>query len=98
VAGLARPAGGPWDLAIVTTKSHHTLSAAESLRGAIGPGTPVLSLQKRRGERRPHRRRLERDAPCGFLAREAARLGVPTPVDATLDALLALQEDRKHRR
>ncbi len=29
VTGLARPAGGPCDLAIVTTKSHHTLSAAE---------------------------------------------------------------------
>ena len=27
-------------------------------------------------------KRLERDALCGFLAREGARLGVPTPVNA----------------
>ena len=243
VTGLARPEGGPWDLAIVTTKSHHTLSAAESLRGAIGPGTPVLSLQNgvenvgrlgsvlgadrvlggiafvglrveepgvvrheaqgwvRLGHPTDPRRTaaaheivagswevspsrdivrdqwhkllwnagfnaicavtgatagealatpasealvrqamwevvavaarhgvtltaadvdemaapndqlrhyhpstardlaagkpLERDALCGFLAREGARLGVPTPVNAVLDALLALQEDRR---
>jgi 2-dehydropantoate 2-reductase len=246
VTGLARPEGGPWDLAIVTTKSHHTLSAAESVRGAIDPETPVLSLQngvenvgriasvvgaeralcgiafvglrveepgvvrhEAQGRVRighpddPERaasahaivdgswdvalsrdivhdqwhkllwnagfnaicavtgatagealatpaserlvreamgevvaiaaahgvtladadvdemaapdpellayrpstardldagKRLERDALCGFLAREGARLGVPTPVNAVLDALLALQEDRKHRR
>jgi 2-dehydropantoate 2-reductase len=41
---------------------------------------------------------LERDALCGFLAREGARLGVPTPVNAVLDGLLALQEDRARRR
>ncbi|HSJ72782.1 MAG TPA: 2-dehydropantoate 2-reductase [Miltoncostaeaceae bacterium] len=39
-------------------------------------------------------KRLERDALCGFLAREGARLGVPTPVNAVLDALLALREAR----
>ena len=37
---------------------------------------------------------LERDALCGFLAREGAARGVPTPVNAVLDGLLALQEDR----
>jgi 2-dehydropantoate 2-reductase len=42
-------------------------------------------------------KRLERDALCGFLAREGARLGVPTPVNAVLDALLALQEARARR-
>jgi 2-dehydropantoate 2-reductase len=42
-------------------------------------------------------KRLERDALCGFLAREGARLGVPTPVNAVLDALLALQEARAGR-
>jgi 2-dehydropantoate 2-reductase len=41
---------------------------------------------------------LERDALCGFLAREGARLGVPTPVNAVLDALLTLQEDRAGNR
>ena len=40
---------------------------------------------------------LERDALCGFLAREGARMGVATPVNAVLDALLALQEDRARR-
>jgi 2-dehydropantoate 2-reductase len=42
-------------------------------------------------------KRLERDALCGFLAREGARLGVPTPVNAVLDALLALRESRARR-
>ncbi len=42
-------------------------------------------------------KRLERDALCGFLAREGARLGVPTPVNATLDGLLALREARADR-
>lgn len=37
---------------------------------------------------------LERDALCGFLAREGRALGVPTPVNAALDSLLALQENR----
>ena len=41
---------------------------------------------------------LERDALCGFLAREGAALGVPTPVNAVLDGLLALQEDRARTR
>jgi 2-dehydropantoate 2-reductase len=40
---------------------------------------------------------LERDALCGFLAREGAALGVPTPVNRILDGLLALQEDRARR-
>lgn len=44
---LARdaPAPPPPDLAIVTTKSHHTLPAARALAGALAPSTPVLSLQ-----------------------------------------------------
>jgi 2-dehydropantoate 2-reductase len=42
-------------------------------------------------------KRLERDALCGFLAREGERLGVPTPVNRVLDGLLALQEDRRRR-
>ncbi len=40
-------------------------------------------------------RRLERDALCGFVAREGARLGIPTPVNAALDAVLALQEGER---
>lgn len=38
---------------------------------------------------------LERDALCGFLAREGAALGVPVPVNRVLDGLLALQEERR---
>jgi 2-dehydropantoate 2-reductase len=45
VTGLDRPAPGPWDLAIVTTKSHDTLAAARALRDALPPVAPVLSLQ-----------------------------------------------------
>ncbi|WP_217914132.1 ketopantoate reductase family protein [Miltoncostaea marina] len=38
-------------------------------------------------------KRLERDALCGFLAREGAARGVATPVNRVLDGLLALRED-----
>jgi len=41
---------------------------------------------------------LERDALCGFLARQGAERGVPTPINAVLDGLLALQEDRARAR
>jgi len=44
VRALVRPDGTP-DLAIVATKSHHTLAAARALAPVIGPGTTVLSLQ-----------------------------------------------------
>ncbi|MEQ8833686.1 MAG: 2-dehydropantoate 2-reductase [Miltoncostaeaceae bacterium] len=37
-------------------------------------------------------KRLERDALCGFIAREGARLGIPTPVNDTLEALLTLRD------
>jgi 2-dehydropantoate 2-reductase len=39
-------------------------------------------------------KRLEREALCGFVLREGARMGVPTPVNRVLDAMLALAEDR----
>ena len=35
---------------------------------------------------------VESDALCGFLSREGARLGVPTPVNDVLDALLSLRQ------
>lgn len=37
---------------------------------------------------------VEREALAAFVARRGAALGVPTPVNRVLDALLALQEDR----
>lgn len=37
---------------------------------------------------------VERDALSGFVVREGARLGIATPVNRVLDALLALQSDR----
>jgi 2-dehydropantoate 2-reductase len=42
-------------------------------------------------------KRLERDALCGFVAREGSALGIPTPVNAVLDSLLALRENRARR-
>jgi 2-dehydropantoate 2-reductase len=38
---------------------------------------------------------VERDALGGFVSREGARLGVPTPVNRILDAMLALQVQRR---
>ena len=43
-------------------------------------------------------KQLERDALCGFLARQGAELGVPTPINAVFDGLLALQEARARSR
>jgi len=40
-------------------------------------------------------KQVERDALCGFLAREGSRLGVPTPINSTLDSLLGLLEDAR---
>jgi ketopantoate reductase len=40
-------------------------------------------------------KRLEREALTGFVVREGAVAGVPTPVNRVLDALLALQSDRR---
>lgn len=37
-------------------------------------------------------KRLERDALCGFIAREGERWGIPTPVNDTLDRLLELRD------
>ncbi len=37
-------------------------------------------------------KRLERDALCGFISREGARWGIPTPVNDTLDRLLELRD------
>jgi 2-dehydropantoate 2-reductase len=40
-------------------------------------------------------KRLEREALTGFVVRQGALAGVPTPVNRVLDALLALQADRR---
>ncbi|MDX6555866.1 MAG: 2-dehydropantoate 2-reductase [Miltoncostaeaceae bacterium] len=40
-------------------------------------------------------KRLEREALTGFVMRQGALAGVPTPVNRVLDALLALQSDRR---
>lgn len=40
-----RPQPGPIDLAIVTTKSHHTIEAADALRPVLGPQTILCTLQ-----------------------------------------------------
>jgi ketopantoate reductase len=37
-------------------------------------------------------KRLERDALCGFIAREGRRLGLDTVVNDTLDRLLQLRD------
>lgn len=42
-------------------------------------------------------KRLERDALCGFLAREGERLGIPVPVNDTLDRLLELRDPAERR-
>jgi 2-dehydropantoate 2-reductase len=80
---------------VVAVAAHHGVELSEADVDEMAAPNPELR------DYRPSTARdldagkaLERDALCGFLAREGARLGVPTPVNAVLDALLALQEDR----
>lgn len=80
---------------VVAVAAHHGVELSEADVDEMAAPNPELRAYRPSTARDLDAgKALERDALCGFLAREGARLGVPTPVNAVLDALLALQEDR----
>ncbi|HEX2507640.1 MAG TPA: ketopantoate reductase family protein [Miltoncostaeaceae bacterium] len=78
---------------VVTVAAAHgvTLTQAE-VDEMARPNEQLIGYRPSTAQDLEAGKRLERDALCGFLAREGARLGLPTPVNTTLDALLALRE------
>jgi 2-dehydropantoate 2-reductase len=64
------------------------IAAMQAYRPALRTFLPSTA-QDIAGGREP-----ERDILTAFVLREGRRLGIPTPVNAVLDALLALQADR----
>jgi 2-dehydropantoate 2-reductase len=95
---LSEPSGA----ATVRAAMHEVVAVAE--RHGIGLGAAeVAEMAADNPQLRDYRpstardleagKMVESDALCGFLAREGDRLGVPTPVNDTLNALLGLRQD-----
>ena len=86
-----------WEVVAVAARHGVTLTEAE-VNEMAAPNPELRDYHPSTARDLAAGKPLERDALCGFLAREGAALGVPTPVNAVLDGLLALQEDRSRRR
>lgn len=86
-----------WEVVAVAAR-HGVLLTAEDVDGMAGPKPTLRDYHPSTSRDLRAGRRLERDALCGFLAREGTALGVPVPVNRVLDGLLALQEDRRNTR
>ncbi len=86
-----------WEVVAVAARHGVTLTEAE-VDEMAAPNPELRDYHPSTARDLAAGKPLERDALCGFLAREGAALGVPTPVNAVLDGLLALQEDRSRRR
>jgi 2-dehydropantoate 2-reductase len=71
---------------------------ADDVEGMAAPNAELRDYHPSTSRDLRAGRPLERDALCGFLAREGAALGVPVPVNRVLDGLLALQETRRAAR
>jgi 2-dehydropantoate 2-reductase len=78
---------------VVAIARHHGISLSERDVEEMAADNPQLR------DYRPSTARdldagkaVESDALCGFVSREGARLGVPTPVNEALDALLGLRQ------
>lgn len=86
-----------WEVVAVAARHGVTLTEADVLEMAA-PNPELRDYHPSTARDLAAGKPLERDALCGFLAREGAARGVPTPVNAVLDGLLALQEDRSRLR
>ncbi len=85
-----------WEVVAVAARHGVTLTA-EDVDGMAAPNAALRDYHPSTARDLAAGKPLERDALCGFLAREGAALGVPVPVNRVLDGLLALQEDRRAR-
>ncbi len=94
-AALVR--GAMWEVVAVAARHGVTLTTAD-VDEMAAPNPELRDYHPSTARDLAAGKPLERDALCGFLAREGAELGVPTPVNAVLDGLLALQEDRARSR
>ena len=85
--------GAMWE--VVAVAEHHGVTlGAEDVDEMAAPNPELRDYHPSTARDLEAGKPLERDALCGFLAREGEALGVPTPVNRVLDGLLALQEDR----
>jgi 2-dehydropantoate 2-reductase len=82
-----------WEVVAVAARHGATLTAAD-VDEMAAPNPELRDYHPSTARDLAAGKPLERDALCGFLAREGAALGVPTPVNHVLDGLLALQEAR----
>ena len=94
-AALVREA--MWEVVAVAARHGVTLTA-EDVDEMAGDKPQLRDYHPSTARDLAAGKELERDALCGFLAREGEALGVPTPVNRILDGLLALQEARARRR
>jgi 2-dehydropantoate 2-reductase len=82
-----------WEVVAVAERHGVTLAAAD-VDEMAAPNPELRDYHPSTARDLAAGKPLERDALCGFLAREGAARGVPTPVNMVLDGLLALQEAR----
>lgn len=83
-----------WEVVAVAAR-HGVMLTAEDVDGMAAPNDELRHYHPSTARDLRAGKPLERDALCGFLAREGTALGVPVPVNRVLDGLLALQEDRR---
>lgn len=81
-----------WEVVAVGARHGITLGA-EDVEEMAAPNLQLRDYHPSTARDLEAGKPLERDALCGFLAREGGALGVPTPVNAVLDSLLALREN-----
>jgi len=89
--------GAMWEVVAVAARHGVTLGPAD-VDEMAAPNPELRDYHPSTARDLAAGKPLERDALCGFLAREGEALGVPTPVNRVLDGLLALQEDRSRTR
>ena len=89
--------GAMWE--VVAVAAHHgvTLGAAD-VDEMASPNPELRDYHPSTARDLEAGKPLERDALCGFLAREGEALGVATPINRILDGLLALRESRSRTR
>jgi 2-dehydropantoate 2-reductase len=96
--GSAALVRGAMEEVVAVAARHGVTLTAEDVDEMAAPNPELRDYRPSTARDLEAGKPLERDALCGFLARQGAELGVPTPVNAVLDGLLALQEDRARPR
>ncbi len=86
-----------WEVVAVAAR-HDVVLTADDVEGMAAPNPELRDYHPSTARDLAAGKPLERDALCGFIAREGAALGLPVPVNRVLDGLLALQEARRAAR